>query len=128
LDDKQRARLDGVVPSASPSKTATDCKLSAESVDAPLVQLESAVQPTEAQRAAFATVQDAFKRAAREFDGYCAGAIPPTALARLDAVTSHLDASWRAVQFIEVALSNLQDGLSDEQHMRLDSLLVATSR
>ncbi len=127
LDTKQRAQLDGSAPAAVSSK-ATDCKLSAELVNEPLAQLARAVQPTEAQQAAFATVQDAFKRAAREFDGYCAGAIPPTALARLDAITSRLDASWRAVEAIEVALASLQQGLSDEQYMRLDNLQVAMSR
>ena len=128
LDTKQRAQLDGPAPAAATSKAAADCKLSAELVNEPLAQLSRAVQPTEAQQAAFATVQDAFQRAAREFDGYCAGAIPATALARLDAITSRLDASWRAVEAIEVALAGLQQGLSDEQHMRLDNLQVATSR
>ena len=127
LDNKQRAHLDGPAPAVA-SKVASDCKLSADSVNEPLTRLERAVQPTKAQQAAFATVQDAFKRAAREFDGNCADAIPPTALARLDAITSRLDASWRAVEFIEVALADLQQGLSDEQHTRLDDLEVATSR
>jgi len=127
LDDKQRARLGGPAPSSDGNIVAVSCKLSAASVNDPLSRLEQAVQPTDAQRPAFAAVQDAFNRAGSEFDGTC-GAVPSTALGRLDAAESRLDATWRAVQTIEVALANFQKQLSDEQNMRLNNLEIASAR
>ena len=103
LDDAQRARFNGPPPSAD--TVAGSCKPSTAAVKRLLTQLDQAVQPTDAQRPATAAVADAFDRAAREFDVNCRGAVPPTALGRLDATVARLDATWRAVQIIEVALA-----------------------
>jgi LTXXQ motif family protein len=126
LDDKQRARFDGAPPSSE--IPTTSCKLSAVSVNGPLIQLEQAVQPTDEQRREAAEVADAFNRAAIEFETSCRSAVPPTALARLDATVSRLDATWRAVQTIEVALANFQKDLSDEQSARFNALEIAGTR
>jgi LTXXQ motif family protein len=125
LDDKQRGRLNGPPPATN--GVIPVCQLSAGSVNAPLAQLEQAVQPTDAQRPALAAVQDAFNRAAATLDANCSSAMPPTALARLEAIETRLDASWRAVLTIQVALANFQTQLSDEQNSRFNALEIAST-
>ena len=126
LDDAQRAQFNGPPPSAA--TVAGSCKPSTAAVKRLLTQLDQAVQPTDAQRPATAAVADAFDRAAREFDVNCRGAVPPTALGRLDATVARLDATWRAVQIIEAALANLQKDLNDEQNTRFNALEIAGTR
>lgn len=126
LDDKQRARFDGAPPSSE--IPGASCKLSALSVNGPLIQVEQAVRPTDEQRREATIVADAFNRAAIEFETSCRSAVPPMALARLDATVSRLDATWRAVQAIEVALANFQKDLSDEQSARFNALEIAVTR
>ncbi len=126
LDDKQRARLNGTVPSAANGAVPV-CKLSAGSVNGPLSQLEQAVRPTDAQRPALAAVADAFNRAAATLDANCSGIMPPSALARLEAIEARLDATWRAVLTIQVALASFQSVLSDEQNGRLNALEIAVT-
>jgi hypothetical protein len=123
LDDKQRARLNGPAPSAA----VPVCKLSAGAVSGSLSQLEQAVQPTDAQRPALAAVADAFNRAAAVLDSSCNGAPPTTALGRLEATEARLDATWRAVLTIQVALANFQSDLSNEQISRFNALEIATT-
>jgi LTXXQ motif family protein len=126
LDDKQRARLNAAVPLAA-NAALPACKLNADAASGPLSQLEQAVEPTDAQRPALAAVADAFKRAAEALDASCATVVPPTALGRLEAAETRLDATWRAVQTIQVALANLQSQLSTEQNSRLNAMeIVAT--
>jgi hypothetical protein len=124
LDDKQRAALDGHAPSAEASAS---CKPGTAAFK-PAAQIEQAVQPTDAQSAAMATVVDAFDRAAAALDAACARKPPATALERLDAAVARLDATWRAVQTIQVALANFQKDLSDEQNSRLNALDIVSAR
>jgi hypothetical protein len=128
LDDKQRGRLNGPPPPAASGGVVPVCKLSANSVNAPLSQLEQAVQPTDAQRPALAAVADAFNRAAATLDANCSAVMPPTALGRLEAIETRLDASWRAVLTIQVALASFQGQLSDEQNSRFNALEIASTR
>jgi hypothetical protein len=126
LDDKQRARLNGPALSAATSAVPA-CKLNANSVSGSLSQLERAVEPTDAQRPALAVVGDAFNRAAAALDADCSTATPPTALGRLEALETRLDATWRAVLTIQVALTNFQSELNDEQIGRFNALEVAAT-
>jgi len=126
LDDEQRARLDGVGPAVSGAPPA--CKSQAGSPKERLAQLERAVQPTDAQRQALANVEEAFTRAAQDLDADCPAQIAPTAIGRLEALEEQLDATWRAVQTIQVALANFQKELTDEQNTRLNALEIASSR
>jgi LTXXQ motif family protein len=129
LDDRQRAALDGTVPAAAAAAAATvadACKRSA-SASRPFTQLEQAVQPTDAQRQALKEVGDAFDRAAADLQSGCATAVPATALGRLEALEARLDASWRAVLTIEVALAHFQKQLSGEQNARFNALTIASA-
>lgn len=127
LDDKQRARLDGPAPQVDPNAAAS-CKLGGDAISAPLARLQQAVQPTEAQQPAFAALQDAFRRAADDFSSACGETPARTALSRLDAAEARLDATWRAVQTLEVALATFQKQLTDEQNAGLNTLDVVSAR
>jgi hypothetical protein len=126
LDDKQRARLNGPAPSSAMSAVPV-CKLNANSVSESLSQLEQAVQPTDAQRPALGVVADAFSRAATALDASCTAVTPPTALGRLEVLETRLDATWRAVLTIQVALANFQSDLNDEQISRLNATEIAAT-
>jgi hypothetical protein len=124
LNDKQRAVFDEV--STAINDIAPACRMRTGSTKESLAQLEQAVQPTDAQRAALAHVEDAFDRAASDLDADCPGVVSRTALGRLEASEARLDATWRAVETIEVALADFQKGLSDEQNIRFNALQLAT--
>jgi LTXXQ motif family protein len=126
LDDKQRARWDAAAAAAG--SEAAHCNSKADAANWPLAQLEQAVQPTDAQRKLLADVEDAFKRAASGLAADCADAVPQTASGRLAMTEDRLDATWRAVQTIEVALANFQKDLSDEQKARINALEIASAR
>jgi len=93
-----------------------------------VAEVERAVQPTAEQKPALAQVEDAFGRAQSDLDADCPGVVSRTALARLEAAESRLDAAWRAVQTIQVALADFQKTLSDEQNAKFNSLQLASIR
>lgn len=126
LSDEQRARFDG--SGAALDSIAPACKQPAGSPRQSLSELERAVQPTAAQHDALAKVEDAFNRAQADLDADCPGEVSRTALGRLEATEARLDAAWRAVQTIQVALADFQKSLSDEQSARLNSLQLASVR
>jgi hypothetical protein len=125
LDEQQRARLDGTVPTAA--SDADTCRKSVSARE-PFLRLEQAVRPTEPQREAMRKVRDAFTRAAADLTAACLAPLPGTALGRLEAIEGRLDAAWRATLTIEVALANLQKKLNDEQNARFTGLVVVSTR
>lgn len=127
LDDKQRAQFDGAGPAVGGVALACNSGKTG-SAHWPLSLLERAVQPTDAQRQALANVEDAFNRAASGLAAECQGAVPPTASGRLEAAEARLDATWRAVQSIQVALANFQKDLSDRQNTQFNALEIASTR
>ena len=126
LGDQQRARFDG--SGAALDGIAPACQQRAGSPRQSLAELERAVQPTPAQREALTNVEDAFKRAETDLDSNCPGEVSRTALGRLEATEARLDAAWRAVQTIQVALADFQKSLSDEQNTRFNTLQIASAR
>ena len=126
LSDEQRARFDGggaVVDGIAPA-----CKTPAGSPKQAVAEIERAVQPTAEQKPALAQVEDAFSRAQSGLDAGCPGVVSRTALGRLEATESRLDAAWRAAQTIQVALADFQKTLSDEQNAKFNSLQLASIR
>ncbi len=126
LDDKQRARFDEESPAAGGAFLA--CGSRTDIANWPLSQLERAVQPTDAQRKALREVEAAFSRAAAGVAADCRGAVPQTPSGRLGAIENQLDATWRAVETIQVALADFQKKLSDEQKARINALEIASTR
>ena len=91
--------------------------------------LNQSVQPeNDTQRAAMAAAKQAFNAAAKELDGQCPMSLSGIPSERLKATQAHLDAVWRAVLTIRVALENLEKRLNDKQRVRLDALDFASGR
>jgi hypothetical protein len=88
-------------------------------------QIENSVQPNEEQRAALGDLQQVFEKAARDLETHCPTSVPQSPLARLEAIEARLDATWRAILSIQVALANFETKLSDEQKQRLDAMNFA---
>ncbi len=127
LDDQQRARWNGTQAVAD-DQLGTCPAGDAETGGWPLPQLEQAIQPSGEQRNALAAVKDDFDRAASELAGQCSGGIPHPASRRLVYIEGRLDATWRAVQTIEVALASFEKELSDQQKARFDTLEIVSAR
>jgi hypothetical protein len=51
--------------------------------------------------------------------------MPRSAVTRLETIESRLDATWRAILSIQVALQDFESKLSDEQKSRLQSTTFA---
>ena len=66
--------------------------------------------------------KQAFAKAVDDLEAHCPTTVPPTAVARLDAIEARLDATWRSVLSIQVALANFESKLDDAQRDRLDQM------
>jgi len=88
-------------------------------------QIENSVQPNEEQRTALGELQQVFEKAARDLETHCPTAVPQSAVARLEAIEARLDATWRAILSIQVALANFETKLSDEQKQRFETMNFA---
>lgn len=135
LNDDQRTKF-AAVP-ASPlaadrqdrtAAIAPSCGGSPTAINATIDQIDRSVQPTEAQRAALADVKSAFAKAVDDLQAHCPTAVPPDTVARLDAVEARLDATWRSVLSIQVALANFESKLDDAQRDRLDQTNFVAER
>jgi hypothetical protein len=83
------------------------------------------VQPTDEQRAALGDLQQVFEKAARDLETHCPTSVPQSPLSRLETIEARLDATWRAILSIQVALANFETKLSDEQKQRFDAMNFA---
>jgi len=129
LNRNQRARLAAMLsaPSAgSVNAAAPACDATPTTVDRAIDALNQSLQPNDRQRAAMAATKEAFGAAAKVLDAQCPNSLPSMLAERLKATQAHLDAEWRAVLTIRVALENLESGLSDEQRGRLNTLALTS--
>lgn len=124
LNVEQRARF-AAVPSSSDSAIACGGATSTEwSID----QITQSVQPSDSQREALADLSKAFASAAHDLDAHCPKMLPPDPLARLGSIEARLDASWRAVLGMQVALASFERRLTNPQRMRFEAMNVAEAR
>jgi len=107
---------------------APSCGGSATAIDWTIDQIDKSVEPTEAQRPALANVKEAFGKAVDDLDAHCPATVPPTAVARLDAIEARLDATWRSVLSIQVALADFETKLDDAQRGRFDQMNFTAAR
>jgi hypothetical protein len=130
LNDEQKARF-AAVPAAvtarqrQASAVASICAGSPAAIDWSVNRIDQSVQPTEEQRAAFDEVKTAFGKAASDLTSHCPTSVPLTPFGRMEATGARLDATWRAVLSIQVALANFETKLSDEQRDRFDTMAFA---
>jgi LTXXQ motif family protein len=135
LNDTQRARFAAPLSTAAAAihpdradNIASACAATPTRVDASIEQISLSVQPTDDQRDAMTNLKQAFRNAASELDANCPLTLPPDPLGRLKSTEGRLDATWRALVSIQVALANLEKGLSDEQRVRLDATDFAAAQ
>ena len=128
LDDKQRARFAGRAGAERARTMSAACAVAPTAVDWSIERISLSVQPTDSQRDAIASLKQAFGSAASELDENCPWSLPASPLARLEATEARLDATWRAVVTIQVALEDFQGGLSDEQKARFDQMDFAAAQ
>jgi LTXXQ motif family protein len=129
LTDEQRAKFSG--QAAGKSGTRSDraelhsCGASSAAIDWSIGEIDKSVQPNEQQRTALTDVQQAFGKAANDLEAHCPTSMPRSAVTRLETIESRLDATWRAILSIQVALQDFESKLSDEQKSRLQSTTFA---
>jgi hypothetical protein len=130
LNDDQRAKFDAI-PAAIADRKQTDMALSscagtATAIDWSVDRIDRAVAPTDAQRTDINTLRDAFSQAANDLQAHCPTSMPATPFGRLEAIEARLDATWRSVLSIQVALGNFETKLSDAQKDRFETINFAS--
>jgi hypothetical protein len=101
------------------------CGASSAAIDWSIDQIDKSVQPTEQQRPALDELQQAFGKAATDLEAHCPTSVPQSAVARLETIEARLDATWRAILSIQVALNDFESKLSDEQKSRFRTMSFA---
>ncbi|MFZ3357440.1 MAG: Spy/CpxP family protein refolding chaperone [Xanthobacteraceae bacterium] len=132
LSDEQKAKFETVAATAPDADRenrsdaiAPACGSSPVAIDSTIDQIDRSVQPTDAQRPALTDVRQAFGKADDDLEAHCPTTVPPTAVGRLDAIEARLDATWRSVLSIQVALANFEMKLDDAQKGRFDQMNFA---
>jgi hypothetical protein len=88
----------------------------------PIDQIQQAIQPNDAQRAALDDLGNASVKAAQDIKAACPTQAALTAPARLAAMQQRIEAMVSAVHTVQPALQKFYDLLSDEQKARLNAL------
>jgi hypothetical protein len=131
LTSEQEARFSGGAGKATASasqggKTGLrSCGASSTAIDWSIDQIDKSVQPNQQQRPALGELQQAFGKAAGDLEAHCPTSMPRSAVARLETIESRLDATWRAILSIQVALNEFEGKLSDEQKNRFKAMTFA---
>jgi hypothetical protein len=126
LTREQETRFSGAAGARQTSRSnPPSCAGSGAAIGWSIDQIEKSVQPTEQQRPALSDLQQAFGRAARDLQVHCPTSIPQSAVARLEAIEARLDATWRAILSIQVALYDFENNLTDEQKSRFKTTTFA---
>ncbi|HUC48155.1 MAG TPA: Spy/CpxP family protein refolding chaperone [Xanthobacteraceae bacterium] len=137
LTPDQKARFDGAQSAQAPAQTTVQeqnqagnlvrpCGNSTGAIDWSIEQINKSVQPTDAQRDDLAGIKQSLNAAAADLDGHCPATAPATALGRLETIEARLDAAWRTVLSMQVALANFEAKLTDAQKSRFDTMNVAS--
>lgn len=125
LDAKQRAWFAAFSREAAAS---TSCGSPRAAIDEPIAEIVRRVQPSEDQRSAVDDLKQAFAGAASDLYAHCPKSLLAMPLSRLEAMESRLDASWRAVLAMQVALGQFENGLTEQQRARFDALDVTAAQ
>jgi hypothetical protein len=126
LNGRQKARLAATPPAGG--GTAQGCATPPSAINWSIGQIDQSVQPSDAQRQTLSGIEQTFRSAASDIDSHCPVTLPRTPFARLEAIQTGLDAEWRAVLAIQVALADFEAGLSDQQRLRFNTMDLAAAR
>jgi len=88
----------------------------------PIDQIQQAIAPNDAQRAALDDLANASVKAAQDIKAACPTQAAPTAPARLAAMQARIEAMIAAVGTVEPPLQKFYDLLNDEQKAKLNAL------
>jgi hypothetical protein len=105
--------------------TAQACGGTPATVDWSIDELNRSLQPNDTESVKMAATKQALLKAASDLDAQCRMPLQVTPLTRLDAMQARLNAEWYALLTIQVALANLEKGLSDDQRVRFNALKFA---
>jgi hypothetical protein len=122
LDAGQRARF-AAAPSASAAAAA--CGATPTSIDWSIDAIDQSVRPDAGQQGAVADLRHAVAGAASDLAAHCPKSLPADPLARLEAIETRLDASWRAMLAVQVAISDFEGRLSNQERGRFAAIDVA---
>jgi len=86
-----------------------------------LARIETAVRPTDAQRAALAELRTASTKAAETIAAACSATVPTKSTERLAAMETRLDAMVQAIKIVRPAFDAFYGALDDQQKARLDA-------
>ena len=116
-------------PTATPGQLAQMCgEDSRDIAGLPIDEIQQAIAPNDAQRAALDDLANASVKAAQDIRGACPTQIALTAPARLVAMQQRIEAMISAVGTVQPALQNFYGLLNDDQKGRLNALGVDQRR
>jgi hypothetical protein len=132
LSDDQKARFNALRSDKNQQQVQGDlsqlCGQRAAGIgNLPTERIETAVQPTEAQRVTLKELQDAMAGAGNVLTSDCPINRPLTPVGRLEAMEQRLNAMLRAVTTVQPALERFYASLSDEQKESFNRLGPAES-
>jgi hypothetical protein len=122
LDDRQRERFSAQVTNEDLGRV---CAKKPEPANWPIPIIKDTLQPTADQQAALNGLESAFNRASGGLNAICTDGKPRMPSARLQVIEGRLDATWVAVQTIQVAIAEFQNQLNDQQRARFNALQLA---
>jgi hypothetical protein len=131
LTNQQLARLTAAASSAIAASHADlnagirSCAASSAAADRSLEDIEKSVQARDDQRPAVDDLHQALSRVAHDLESQCSMPLPQSATARLDSLEARLDATWRAILSIQVALYSFESRLDEDQKHRLSIMTFA---
>jgi hypothetical protein len=107
---------------------AAACAANPADVDSSIGQITAAVEPADAQRTDLDELKRSFSSASSQLEAACPTKATASPLARLENTEARLDAAWRAVVSMQVALANFEAKLSDQQRARFDATKFAATQ
>ena len=128
LDDEQKARFNALAEDQRKAQASKGAPSSTCGVDQavtlswPADEIETRLQPTDAQRSALQTLRDASAKAADMLKAACEGVDAATPPARLAATARRLDVMLQAVKPVRAALEGFYATLSDEQKAQFEAI------
>jgi hypothetical protein len=131
LSDEQKARFNDIAPpsaqnNAQPAnpqdKPSVEAQCNANVMAWPTDRIDSAIHPSDAQRAKLQALQSALSQAADTIKAACPSQPPATPPERLADAGKRLQALLQGVETVQPALADFYNALNDDQKARFNSM------